>query len=108
MSPSNEPLPTEIFRILSPEKRIRRITFWMTVVVLSAVALLFHFQGISVGAERFDTSVFKWLWIVWHDPVYDCDHGQLIPLIFLGLLLYRRKQILEIPLAKISEDSSLF
>jgi exosortase len=64
--------------------------------LLAAWCLLFYYYGwTSTLAGRTD-SLFGWMWDKWNDPSNDSSHGKIIPFVVVGLLWFRRKQIVEV------------
>jgi exosortase len=67
-----------------------------TVFILIAAGLgvvLFGFLGNSHAPERYGPSVVSWLVNQWRDPGSKSGHGFLIPLVSLGLLWRRRRDL---------------
>lgn len=70
----------------------RKLTIWM-VAGLSLLIVLWFFGFVDQFGKTYDRiSAFKWLFFSWN-PVTDYEHGKLVPLVMLGLVLYRRKEL---------------
>lgn len=63
--------------------------------LLVAWCALFQFLGRTSAIAGQTSSLFDWMWDKWSDPAYDASHGKLIPIVVLGLLWYRRRQLVE-------------
>ena len=72
---------------LSPPA-IREIAFWS--VVIGAVFFLFHLHGNSQEIATARHSLFRWLGTRW---VGDYAYGAFLPLVSLGILWWRRKEL---------------
>src|SRR5215471_4215094 len=69
--------------------------------LLAAWLLLFHFLGSSILGYIRTPSLYLWLWEAYSSPNEAADNdrlGWLIPFVVLGLLWWKRKELLETPL----------
>ncbi len=67
---------------------IREIAFWS--VVIGAIFFLFHLHGNSQEIATARHSLFRWLGTRW---VGDYAYGAFLPLVSLGILWWRRKEL---------------
>ena len=69
-------------------------------VVVAALFALFHFMGNMVPDVR-SRSAFIWMTARWNDRISfggaDYSHGWIIPLVSLGVIWYKRKELLAAP-----------
>src|SRR5438477_5637287 len=84
---------TEVIRD-EPLNALLLATIGATFVYFFVVVSLFV-PGIFVNGAY---SVAAWAWQAWN-PGANQDHSKLVPLIFLGLILYHRKEIARAPKA---------
>ncbi|MBM3821281.1 MAG: exosortase/archaeosortase family protein [Verrucomicrobia bacterium] len=64
-------------------------------VMLSLWGLLFHFMGNSTLGYKASRSLFVWMDYA-YDQSADDSHGKIIPLVVLGFLWWKRKEILDV------------
>ncbi|MSU59321.1 MAG: exosortase/archaeosortase family protein [Pedosphaera sp.] len=69
--------------------------------LLAAWLLFFHFLGNSTFGYVDTPSLFHWMYNAYNStsPTADDGHGNLIPFVVLGLFWWKRKELLELPLA---------
>ena len=67
-------------------------------ILLAAWLALFHFWGNSTFGYKDAASLFSWLNYA-YSMSEDDEHGRLIPLVVLGLLIWKRKELSEMPKA---------
>jgi exosortase len=65
--------------------------------VLAAWFALFHFIGNSSFGYYKTPSLLQWMYNTYNEPSSDDSHGILIPFAVLGLIWWKRKQLLELP-----------
>ena len=65
--------------------------------LLAAWLLLFHFIGNSSFGYYQTASLLRWMFNTYNEPNSDDSHGLLIPFAVLGLIWWKRKQLLELP-----------
>lgn len=65
--------------------------------LLAAWLLLFHLIGNSSFGYYNTGSLLKWMFNTYNEPSSDDSHGLLIPFAVLGLLWWKRKELLELP-----------
>jgi exosortase len=71
-------------------------------VIVGLVFVLFHFQGNSADSLRLGRSVLSWMVVRWNDSTValgaaDTSHGWLIPIASIGLVWWRRRDLLAAP-----------
>lgn len=66
-------------------------------VLLTAWVLLFQFLGNSTFGYTDTPSLFGWLYNAYNAPGSDDGHGNLIPLVVLGLFWWKREDLLAVP-----------
>ena len=74
------------------------------VSVMAGLAfILFHLQGNTNDINIYGRSVVEWMLSRWRDPAafggLDYSHGFLIPIVSIGVLWWKRKEIAEMPKA---------
>lgn len=63
--------------------------------LLAAWGLLFQFFGWTSAIAGRTDSLFGWMWDKWSDPANDSSHGKIIPFAVLGLLWWRRRELVK-------------
>jgi exosortase len=64
-------------------------------VVIGLVFALFHYQGNTTDLRVYGRSVFAWTVIRWSESGEDYSHAWLVPWVSLGLLWFRRHEIMD-------------
>src|ERR1051325_4850223 len=74
------------------------VTALLVATIVATFVFFFGFAPLFVRGMFISgaTSVFGWGWQAWN-PVANQEHSKLVPLIFLGLIWYHRKQIAAAP-----------
>ena len=94
--PSNGILEDFRIEFLDCWKRLPNKGFFLA--LLAGWLAIFQFLGNSALGYIRTPSLFEWMWTVYSskttDGVYEEAHGKLIPLVVLGLLWWKRKQLL--------------
>lgn len=74
-----------------PDGQSSKMVLWVTLAALGAV--LFWFFGVEAryNSDR-SFSAFKWLMSAWNSDL-DYEHGPLVPIVALGLVIYRYKDL---------------
>src|ERR1043165_2990589 len=83
------------FRQLWPQLPNKGLFFGL----LAAWLALFHFLGNSTFGYVDTSSLFHWMYNDYDSvsPAADDGHGKLIPFVVLGLLWWKRKELLALP-----------
>lgn len=66
--------------------------------LLIAWMALFQFLGNSTFGYVDSSSLFKWMWSAYNSPSGDDGHGMVVPLVVLGVMWWKRKELLALPL----------
>lgn len=73
----------------------------LTSIIVGLVYVLFHIQGNTSDVRMFGRSAILWMVNRWMDPTsfggQDYSHGFLIPLVSIGVLWWKRKEIASAP-----------
>lgn len=77
-------------------QRLPNKTFFF--VLLAAWLALFQFLGSSILGYIHTPSLYAWLWEGYSSPQADDGHGPLIPILVLGVLWWKRKELLDLRL----------
>lgn len=62
-------------------------------VVVALIYVIFHFQGNTTESEKLSRSAFLWLQFRWNTSGGDFSHGWLIPLVSIGIIWWKRKDL---------------
>jgi exosortase len=65
--------------------------------LLAAWLGLFQFVGNSTFGYIDSRSLFRWMWNAYNAPFTEDAHGNLIPLVVLGLFWWKRRELMEAP-----------
>lgn len=83
--------------VLKPAHLVRCL---LAAVVIGGVFLVFHFQGNTTDIHAFGRSSILWMFSHWRTVDQygeDYSHGWLIPLVSLGLVYWKRRELARIP-----------
>jgi len=70
---------------------INRVAIWAVVILVAAVLGWFYFGEYRYGAGRAQSAA-SWIWSAWNEE-NDFEHGPLFPLVILGLIVHRFKDL---------------
>jgi exosortase len=81
-------------------ERSELIQIGLASVIVGLLFMLFHMLGNTVENVN-SRSAFIWMFARWHDTISfgaDYSHGYFIPLVSLGVVWYKRKELFSVPL----------
>jgi exosortase len=109
MQPQADDGILEEFRVefLNCWRRLPNKAFFFALLV--GWLALFQFLGNPTRGFVKSPSLLVWMYSVYHpSPLYDDAHGYIIPFLVLGILWWRRKELLQLPLQMWTPGLALF
>jgi exosortase len=74
-----------------PDAQSSKIVLWASLVAIAALLAWFFGVEARYNSDR-SYSAFRWLMSAWNDDL-DYEHGPLVPIVALGLVIYRYKDL---------------
>ena len=82
---------------LATLSREELVKLGLVAVMLGLAFAMFHLQGNTTDIRMFGRSAILWMVQRWNDPAGDMTHGWLIPLVSVGVIWFRRRDLAGAP-----------
>jgi len=77
------------------------IRYGLFAIICALAFVIFNMQGNTADLENYSRSIFAWLFARWRNEANfgpsDYSHGYIVPIVSLGVIYWRRKEIMAAP-----------